>query len=132
MVLAKTRIMQWGNWYQEESQRQLYEKPESRCSASTGLPAGTWEIPASIRNQWCCVLWGVVANGGMSGDPNNPRVIKNWKTEGRRDSHTIKSTFYTLIGISSRNCSIRVSNALFPLPWGTCKHVVHVNSHRHT
>lgn len=66
MVLKKTRIVHLGDWYQEESQRQLYEKPEGRCLASTGLPVGTWEIPVSIRNQWCCNLWGVVTNGRMS------------------------------------------------------------------
>lgn len=119
MMLNKTRILQWENWYQEESQRQLYEKPESRCSDSTGLPKGTWEIPGSIRNQWCWVLWGVVNNGGIAGDPSNPRVIKNWKTGGWRDGHTVKSTFCTLTGSSHYNCSIRESNALFWFPWGT-------------
>lgn len=98
MVLNKTRIVQLGDWYQEESQRQLYEKPEGRCSASTGLPVGTWEIPVSIRNQWCCDLWGVMINGGMSQEPSNLRVTNNWKTGGWGDGQMVKSTFCTHTG----------------------------------
>jgi hypothetical protein len=48
IVLNKIRIMQWEDWCQKESQRQLYEKPEGRCSTST---AGAWKTLEYISSQ---------------------------------------------------------------------------------